>query len=61
MAPALEEDIGSHDKHQGDADVPNQTRDKDALISNSSDLGFVTGKDQYADSSIGETSKNRKR
>ena len=35
MAPTLEEYICSRDKHQGDADAPNQTRDKSALISNS--------------------------
>lgn len=58
MAPIIEEDIGSHDK--GDADVPYHTWDKGALFSNSYDLGSVTGKDQNADSLIGEIFENRK-
>ena len=36
--PTLEEDIGSYDKHQGDVDVSNQTRNNRAFISNSSDV-----------------------
>ena len=44
MTPALEEFICFHDKHQGDADAPNQTRDKAALISNSPGLGSMAGK-----------------
>lgn len=58
--PIIEEDKGSHDKYQGDADVPHHSWDKGALISNSSDLGSVTGKDQNADSLRGEIFENRK-
>ena len=39
--PALEEDIGSYDKHQGDVDASNQTRNNRAFIFNSSDLTHI--------------------
>ena len=48
MAPTLEEGICSHDKHKGDADAPNQTRDKGTLISNSPDLVSAARKDKDA-------------
>lgn len=39
MTPVLKEDTGFHDKYYRDADTPNQTKGKGALISsNSSDL-----------------------
>ena len=61
MAPTLEEDICSHDKHQGDADAPNQTRDKGTLISNSPDLVSAARKDKDAVFLIEQIFKNRKR
>ena len=61
MAPTLEENICSRNKHQEDADAPNQTRDKGALISNSPDLVSVARKDKDAVFLIEQILKNRKR
>ena len=53
--PTLEEDIGSYDKHQGDVDASNQTRNNRAFISNSSDVRQKwLRKTRNANSPIGE-------
>ena len=61
MAPTLEENICSRNKHQEDTDAPNQTRDKGALISNSPDLVSVARKDKDAVFLIEQIFKNGKR